>query len=206
MLVGLRTFVLISWLCRKQGAVSHSSTEAEVIALDAAMRMECLPLLVLWELVRTVFGSGERSLANTNVSGAPADVPNPKKKNLPRTQWFPDFPDLRHLAEYVDHVLPSFPKTSGLGKLIIFEDNNAVIKICIKGRSPNLRHVNRTHRVDLDWLHERIQTDPGVFLKFCPTWDQLADIFTKGSFSAELWNHLVSVARIGNWETVEVKK
>ena len=43
-LMGPRTFVPITWLCKKQGAVSHSSTEAEVIALDAAMRMECLPL------------------------------------------------------------------------------------------------------------------------------------------------------------------
>ena len=34
----------------------------------------------------------------------------------------------------------------------VFEDNEAVIKMIIKGRSPTLRHVSRTHRVALDWL------------------------------------------------------
>ena len=32
---GSHTFVPISWICKKQTSVSHSSTEAEVIALDA---------------------------------------------------------------------------------------------------------------------------------------------------------------------------
>ena len=37
-------------------------------------------------------------------------------------------------------------------QLYIFEDNEAVIKMIIKGRSPSMRHVSRTHRVALDWL------------------------------------------------------
>ena len=36
---------------KKQGAVSHSSTEAEVIAMDAALRLEGLPALMLWDIV-----------------------------------------------------------------------------------------------------------------------------------------------------------
>ena len=32
---GSHTFVSISWMCKKQTSVSHSSTEAEVISLDA---------------------------------------------------------------------------------------------------------------------------------------------------------------------------
>ena len=35
--------------------------------------------------------------------------------------------------------------------LKIFEDNEAVIKMIIKGRSLTMRHVSRTHRVALDW-------------------------------------------------------
>ena len=44
--------------------------------------------------------------------------------------------------------------------LYIFEDNEAVIKMIIKGRSATMRHVSRTHRVALDWLFERINLDP----------------------------------------------
>ena len=36
--------------------------------------------------------------------------------------------------------------------LYISEDNEAVIKMIIKGKSPTMRHVSRTHRVALDWL------------------------------------------------------
>ena len=39
----------------------------------------------------------------------------------------------------------SFP-----AKLCILEDNEAVIRMIIKSRNRFLRHVSRTHRVDLD--------------------------------------------------------
>ena len=40
--------------------------------------------------------------------------------------------------------------------LYVFGDNEAVIKMIVKGRSPTMRHVSRTHRVALDWLFDRI--------------------------------------------------
>ena len=39
---GSRTFVSISWMCKKHTAVSHSSAEAEIISLDAGLRMDGL--------------------------------------------------------------------------------------------------------------------------------------------------------------------
>ena len=33
--LGSQTFVPISWMCKKQTSVSHSSTESEIISLDA---------------------------------------------------------------------------------------------------------------------------------------------------------------------------
>ena len=44
--------------------------------------------------------------------------------------------------------------------LNVFEDNEAVMMIIIKGRSRTMRHVSRTHRVALDWLFDRINLDP----------------------------------------------
>ena len=64
----------------------------------------------------------------------------------------------------------------------------------VKGRSPNLRHVGRTHRVDLDWLFDRLTKDPGVFVKWVGTKEQLGDIFTKGSFTADSWNALLKLS------------
>ena len=65
--------------------------------------------------------------------------------------------------------------------LYVFEDNEAVIKMIIKGRSPTMRHVSRTHRVALDWLFERINLDPKIQIKYIDTKNQLADILTKGT-------------------------
>jgi len=55
--IGPHTMVPITWICKKQGAVSHSSSEAEVIALDAAVRMEGLPALQLFDILQELFGS-----------------------------------------------------------------------------------------------------------------------------------------------------
>ena len=71
-----------------------------------------------------------------------------------------------------------------------FEDNEAVIKMIMKGRSPTMRHVSRTHRVALDWLFDRINLDPKIQIKYIDTKNQLADILTKGNFTRDEWNHL----------------
>ena len=45
---GSRRFVPESWLCKKQTSVSLSSTESEVISLDAGLRMDGMPVIDLW--------------------------------------------------------------------------------------------------------------------------------------------------------------
>ena len=48
---GSHTFVPISWMCKKQTAVSHSSTESEIISLDAGLRLDGIPALDSWDLI-----------------------------------------------------------------------------------------------------------------------------------------------------------
>ena len=60
-LIGPRTFVPLSWICKKQTAVSHSSTEAEVISLDTNVRLEVLPCLNLLETIIETSLRGETS-------------------------------------------------------------------------------------------------------------------------------------------------
>ena len=52
---GSHTFVPISWMCKKQTAVSHSSTESEIISLDAGLRLDGIPALDFWDLIVAVF-------------------------------------------------------------------------------------------------------------------------------------------------------
>ena len=47
---GSRTFVHMSWMGKKQTSVSHSSSESEIISLDAGVRMDCMPALDFWDL------------------------------------------------------------------------------------------------------------------------------------------------------------
>ena len=55
-LVGPNSYVPVSAWCKKQPVVAHSSTEAEVVSLDAALHQEGLPVLTLWEEVLKLFG------------------------------------------------------------------------------------------------------------------------------------------------------
>ena len=59
-LFGSHTFVPISWMCKKQTAVSHSSTESEIISLDTGLRLDGLPALELWDPIVSVLGNISR--------------------------------------------------------------------------------------------------------------------------------------------------
>ena len=52
---GSHTFVSISWMCKKQPSVSHSSKEAEIISLDAGLRMDGLLALDLWDITSRIW-------------------------------------------------------------------------------------------------------------------------------------------------------
>ena len=96
----------------------------------------------------------------------------------------------------IDSV-PSNVQSARQGALLyVFEDNEAVIKMIIKGRSPTMRHVSRTHRVALDWLFDRINLDSKIQIKYIDTKNQLADILTKGNFTRDEWNHLLDLFNI----------
>ena len=56
----------------------------------------------------------------------------------------------------VDFIPSNVQSSHQEALLYVFEDNEAVIKMIIKGRSPAMRHLSRTHRVALDWLFDRI--------------------------------------------------
>ena len=101
------------------------------------------------------------------------------------------------VLQAVDYVPLPLPPSSGLAQLLVLEDNAAVIKMCNKGRSAQMRHVVRTQRIDIDWLFERVRDDPGVFMKYVRTQLQLADVLTKASFTSLQWRALCTLCSLG---------
>ena len=62
--------------------------------------------------------------------------------------------------------------------LIIHEDNQATIKVLENGCSSKLRHVSRTHKVNLGGLSEILQ-QKGIKMQYVESIKEAADIFTK---------------------------
>ena len=184
---GSHTFVPISWMCKKQTSVSHSSTESEIISLDAGLWLDGIFEFDLWNLIVAV-------LENTNQSHKEWEDPFMNKhevRSTPHTiQKLKQSQGVFNVLNNVDCVPSNVQFSHQEALLYVFEDNEAVIKMIIKGRSPTKRHVSRTHRVALDWLFDRINLDPKIQIKYIDTKNQLADIPTKGNFTRDEWNHL----------------
>ena len=80
---GSRTFVTISWMCKKQTSVSHSSTESEIISLDAGLRIDGLSALDLWDTVIEVLRSSkstESQPMGQQETAREITNPNPNKR------------------------------------------------------------------------------------------------------------------------------
>ena len=187
-IVGNHTFVPISWMRKKQTAVSHSSTESEIISLDTGLRLDGLPALELWDLIVSVFGNVSQI---SDRSGQPDSDVKKHHQSQRRIDVMKD----------IDSVPSNVQSSRQEALLYVFEDNEAVIKMIIKGRSPTMRHVSRTHRVALDWLFDRINLDSKIQIKYIDTKNQLADILTKGNFTRDEWNHLLWLFNISHFSS-----
>ena len=182
---GSHTSVPTSWMCKKQTSVSHSSTESEIISLDAGLRLDGLPALELWDLIVSVLGNISR------VSDGTGQPVNGKNKSYNKIDVMQD----------IDSVPSNVQSASREALLFVFEDNEAVIKMIMKGRSPTMRHVSRTHRVALDWLFDQINLEPKIQIKYIDTKNQLADILTEENFTRDEWNHLLTLFNIDHFSS-----
>ena len=111
---GPKTNFVIGAMSKKQTAVSHSSTESEIVAADMAIRTQGIPALIAFDVI--------------------ADRPV---------------------------------------NLNFYEDNQSTIKIIESGYSQQMRHISRTHRVDLAWLKERFEKDT-ITMRYIETQRQLS--------------------------------
>eukprot|EP00972_Heterocapsa_arctica_P015260 2248196-Heterocapsa_arctica.AAC.1 len=80
-------------------------------------------------------------------------------------------------------------------KLTFQEYNKATIQILQTGKNPTLRHLNRTHRVNVCWLSEVVNDLKDIDLVYCETDKLAADIFTKAFNNPIKWDG--ALANIG---------
>ena len=104
-----------------------SSTEAEVISLDAGLRMDGIPALTLWDLVIEVFHSvpnstdgRKRELRRNPSAIVKSNMHNPIR--IEHTNIIPT---------NIGHI-PSNTKNSDSSAMLCVFDNEAVIKMIIK--------------------------------------------------------------------------
>ena len=150
--------------------------------------LDGITALDLWDLIVAVLGNTNQSnkerrdllMNKREVRSTPHTIQKRKKSH-----------GVIDDLDNVDFSLSNVNSSRQEALLYVFEDNEAVIKMIIKGRSPTVRHVSRTHRVALDWLFDRINLDPRIQIKYIDTKNQLADILAKGNFTRDEWNHLL---------------
>ena len=85
------------------------------------------------------------------------------------------------------------PKGHQMG-VELMEDNQATIAIVTTGKNPSLRHVQRTQKVNIQWLHDVYQggipnCSDRLKLTYVKTGEQKADIFTKPFTDLTAWRH-----------------
>ena len=109
-------------MCKKQTSVSHSSTESEIISLDAGLRLDGIPALDLWDLIVSVLGN---TTQNHDRTGKPVVC---RDKNHVQSRGM--FNVLNNVARVPTNV--QFSHKEAL--LYVFEDNEAVIKMVYKAK------------------------------------------------------------------------
>ena len=133
-------------MSKKQTSVAHSSTESEIISLHAELRLDGIPVIDFWDLIVAVL--------HGNTCQKNQERRDPRKSPT-RKKIHGKIDDL----DNVDFISSNVHSSDKEALLYIFEDNEAVIKMIIMGRSPTMRHISRTHRVALDWLFDRTNLD-----------------------------------------------
>ena len=127
------------------------SVQSEIISLDAGLRMGGLYLLLIfwtWWLKYYVQPTTMSNPKHSSIQETDA-TPHSKAKtqNVKRRQKFDQLSD-------VAYVPTNTHSSQNESQLYIFEDNEAVIGMIIKGRSPTMWHVSRTPQ-SCSWLFVR---------------------------------------------------
>ena len=191
-LVGPNTYYPLNTFSRKQTATATSSTEAEVIAANQALRAEGLPTLSLFcQLSR--FGKEAHGYAQ-KAGKASFDVPDGIVARID-----PELDEIRYgnvdAGTSVANINALTVHLSDKWKVKLMEDNQATITILQQGHSQKLRHTDRTQRISFRWLQEQFVNRQFELINVDTTL-QAADILTKAFDSTPVWHHALELIGI----------
>ena len=79
---------------------------------------------------------------------------------------------------------------------IVLEDNQATIRILESGKSPAVRHADKTQRINLGWTAEQFRRRH-YRMAYINTMLQAADILTKPCTNLDKWSKALELMRIG---------
>ena len=104
-------------MCKKETSVSHSSTESEIISLDARLRLDGIPALDLWDLIISVLGN----MTQTTERPGRLVIIDKSQRSQGKT----------NVLNNIDCVPSNVQSARQEALLYVFEDNEAVIKMII---------------------------------------------------------------------------
>ena len=71
-------------------------------------------------------------------------------------------------------------------RCLFLEDNQSTLRNIMTGKMGALRHVSRTHRINVHWIHE-VCTEDAIDLGACESHLMSADMFTNMFSNKEKW-------------------
>ena len=193
-LVGPNTYWPINAFSKKQTATAMSSTEAEVVAANHAVRAQGLPSLSLFNYLIAMSDPKCPPQAKTRRAGVAAKPKAPtlhEPVSVARIDHELDeirYGFLHNGPESVANVNHLQIRLGPCFTVRFMEDNQATITILSNGSSVNMRHADRTQRVSFRWLKETFDSDQFDLINV-NTLHQAADVLTKPFTSPHLLHH-----------------
>ena len=165
-------------MLKKQTSVSHSSTESEIISLDTGLRLDGLPALELWDLIVSVLGNVSRV---SDGSEKPVSDDHKHHKSHSKIDVMKD----------LDAVPSNVQSARQEALLYVFEDNEAVIKMIIKGKKSHNETCFQDQQSCASLVVRSNQFGRKIQIQYIDTKNQLAEILTTGNFTRDEWNPLL---------------
>ena len=157
-LVGPNTYFPLNAFSKKQTVVAISSTEAEVVSANHALRAEGIPMLALLEQLGIFKKMSQK--AGTNPKPNTPEQDDPVFTRIDR-----EIVEIRYgnvegglSAANINGLKAKFPE---FYHVKFMEDNEASITVMSTGNSSTMRYANKTQNICFKWMKQQFEKDDG---------------------------------------------